>query len=391
MLVAIDAVGIRMGGGAKLLIDFLEWLPRVRPEWEWVVYLLPRRCREFDDPPLRKGVEIDTVLFGDSPLGRLWWLYAGLPKRLAAAGADALFAFANVASPRCPVPQVVYVQQLLAFPSSAARNYLGLRVEAQLRVLRVLILRGAPRSAAVIVQTDEMRRRLESTAPGLVGRVHVIPGCVSAGGQTREIRPEKRRLIDASAWPRLVYIAHPLEHKNHPTLIRALPKIAANYPSATLLLTIEPEGHNGRVGTSYIHRMRQLAGELGTSDRIVWLGALTQAEVRYLLQQATVAVFPSLDESFGLPLAEAITEGCPLAASDLPFAREVAGPAAVYFDPLDPDSIAACVTDLIARPEVRGQVAEHAREQRARFKPEWVAERIATIIEDAALRGPGAM
>jgi glycosyltransferase involved in cell wall biosynthesis len=182
-----------------------------------------------------------------------------------------------------------------------------------------------------------------------------------------------------------------LEHKNHLTLIRALPKIAANYPGATLLLTIEPGGHNRRVGTSYTHRMRQLAGELGISDRIVWLGALTQAEVKYLLQQATVAVFPSLDESFGLPLAEAITEGCPLAASDLPFAREVAGPAAVYFDPLDPDSIAACVTDLLARPEVRRQVAEHAREQRARFKPEWLAERIATIIENAALRGPAAM
>jgi glycosyltransferase involved in cell wall biosynthesis len=114
---------------------------------------------------------------------------------------------------------------------------------------------------------------------------------------------------------------------------------------------------------------------------------LTQAEVKYLLQHATAAVFPSLDESFGLPLAEAITERCPLAASDLPFAREVAGPAAVYFDPLDPDSIAACVSELVARPEVSGLAAQHAREQGVRFKPESVAGRIAGIIEDAALRG----
>ncbi len=42
MLVAIDAVGIRMGGGARLLGEFLRWLPAVRPEWEWLVFPLPR-------------------------------------------------------------------------------------------------------------------------------------------------------------------------------------------------------------------------------------------------------------------------------------------------------------------------------------------------------------
>jgi hypothetical protein len=174
MLVAIDAVGIRMGGGARLLLDFLEWLPKVRPEWEWVVYLLPRRCREFDDPPPRNGVEIETVPVGDPALGRLWWLYSGLPRRLARAGADVLFAFGNVASPRCPAPQVVYVHQRLAFRSSPVRHRLEFR-EARLQFLRALILRGALRSPVATAQTCDMRRRLEPAAPGLPGRVHVVP------------------------------------------------------------------------------------------------------------------------------------------------------------------------------------------------------------------------
>jgi hypothetical protein len=54
---------------------------------------------------------------------------------------------------------------------------------------------------------------------------------------------------------------------------------------------------------------------------------------------------------------------------------------------LDPDSIAACVSELVARPEVSGLAAQHAREQGVRLKPESVAGRIAGIIEDAALRG----
>ena len=61
-------------------------------------------------------------------------------------------------------------------------------------------------------------------------------------------------------------------------------------------------------------------------------------------------VFPSLAESFGLPLVEAMAAGCPVAAADRPYAREVAGPAAVYFDPLDPRALAECVIGVLGDP-----------------------------------------
>lgn len=386
MLVVIDAVGIRMGGGAKLLLDYVEWLPKVRPEWEWVVYLLPRGCREFDAPPSRSSVRIETAPAGDSSLGRLWWLYRELPKQLSNLRADALFAFSNVASTQCPVPQVVYVQQVLAFRAQTWRAKLDFS-DAKMRLLRRLIVRGALRSASAVVQTEDMRHRLECHSPRLVGRVHVVPGCVSSAGREEEIRPEKRRLIEGCAMPRLVYVAHAYQHKNHATLIQALPRIVAHYPSATLLLTVEPDARSATVGHERIRELRQLVLDLGVGKHVVWLGTLSAGEVRYLLRQATAAVFPSLDESFGLPLAEAVTEGCALAASDLPFAKEVAGAAAVYFNPLDPDSIAMCITELIARPELRGIVAQCQAKQSLRFKPESVAERIAAIIENAAHQG----
>ena len=383
MLVAVDAVCIRMGGGARLLLDFLEWLPKVRPEWEWAVYLLPRRCREFDDPPPRKGVEIVTVPIGDSALGRLWWLYSGLPGRLARTGADVIFAFANVATLRPPVPQVVYVHQRLAFSSGFSKGHLSFK-EAKLRLLRALILHGALRSTAVIVQTQDMRQRLERAAPRLAGRIHVIPGCVSLADSSTGIRPEKRHLIDGASSPRLVYVAHAGQHKNHLRLIRAMPGIIAHCPSATLLLTIGPDDPSNHADARYARSVRRLAETLAVSRHIAWLGVLTAAEVRYLLRRATVAVFPSLEESFGLPLAQAITEGCVLAASDLPFAREVAAGAALYFDPLDPSSIAQSITRLLGSPELVERMRNEARRHRDRFHPRTVAEQIAVILEAAA-------
>lgn len=371
-----------MGGGASLLRDLLAALPLVRPQWEWLVFLLPRDRRDFDDPPPRDRLRIEAVSIGDSALGRLWWLYRELPGWLESSRASGVLAFANVASPLCPVPQVVYIHQLLAFHTDPRGAPFSFRA-FKLRLARGLILRGALRAASVIVQTQHMRSRLESVAAELTGRVHVIPGCASSIRLSDEIRPEKRRLIDGCSWPRLAYVAHPAYHKNHANLIRALPKIVERYPNVTLLLTMETDGHNPMVDTGCVSKIRRLVEEIGVGGHVAWLGTLSQQEVRYLLRQTSVAVFPSFEESFGIPLAEVIAECCPLAASDLPFARDVAGPAAVYFDPQNPHSIAACVTDVLARPEMIESLKREATVRRTLFEPKNVAEQIAAVIEGA--------
>lgn len=384
MRVTVDAVGIRMGGGASLLNQFLQWLPEVRPDWEWQAYVLPRDCREFDNPPTRNGLEITTVSVGDSYLGRLWWLYRELPRELKKTRADVLLAFANTASPRCPVPQVAYVHQALAFSAPFCRKVPTLKT-VKLRLLRTVIVVGALRSSSVIVQTEDMRRRLESAAKRLAGCVRVIPGCVSSADfRDDDIRAEKRHLIDACGSPVLVYIAHPAEHKNHLNLIRAFSRIVALHPNATLLLTLEPDGHGSVIGQNSTRKVRDLVNELGLGDHVIRLGVLWPPEVRCILRRADLVVFPSLDESFGLPLAEAITEGCAIAASDLPYAHDVAGGAAAYFNPADPDAIAECITDLIDAPGRLRELKAEASVRSKRFRPRTVAEQIAATLETAA-------
>jgi len=364
------------------LREFVLWFPRVRPEWRFRVFVLPPRARQFDDPPTGGQVQIEYVPLGDSDLGRLRWLHRELPRRLEAIRAAGLLSFANVGLAKRVVPQVVYLHQALAFQSASPRK-LGVFAALRMSLPRRLVLRGAGSSAFVIVQTEDMRRRVETAAPSLAGRVRVIPGCVGNPPPTSAPREEKVKLIESAGWPRLLYVAHPLKHKNHPALIRALPKIVERYPHATLLLTMEPEGRTTGGDTGYLQKVHRLAKQAGVKDSVVWLGTLSQQEVQYGLRRATVAVFPSFDESFGLPLAEAITAGCPLAASDLPSAREVAGAAAVYFDPVSPVSIAETVTDLIARPEAMDRLKREATERKDFFEPANVAERIAATIEEA--------
>ena len=72
------------------------------------------------------------------------------------------------------------------------------------------------------------------------------------------------------------------------------------------------------------------------------------AVLRYWYNRAGVFVFPSLAEGFGIPLLEALACGCPAAVSDLPVFREVAGDAALYFDPEDPASIRSALRQSLS-------------------------------------------
>src|SRR5204862_3967910 len=73
-------------------------------------------------------------------------------------------------------------------------------------------------------------------------------------------------------------------------------------------------------------------------------------ELVRLYRTAAAVVYPSLYEGFGMPCLEAMACGAPVAASNVASLPEVCGDAAVYFDPLDPESIADGIRAVLDRP-----------------------------------------
>lgn len=95
----------------------------------------------------------------------------------------------------------------------------------------------------------------------------------------------------------------------------------------------------------YAASLRSLAGELGISGDVVFVGAVPLAETVAFYQAADVFVYPSLNETFGLPILEAMACGCPVVTSDTSAMPETAGGAAVLADPRDPASIARAIIE----------------------------------------------
>jgi glycosyltransferase involved in cell wall biosynthesis len=98
----------------------------------------------------------------------------------------------------------------------------------------------------------------------------------------------------------------------------------------------------------YAARLHSLAADLGISADVIFVGGVPLEETARFYQAADVLVYPSFNETFGLPILEAMACGCPVVTSGISAMPETAGGAAVLADPKDPRSIASAIVEAAA-------------------------------------------
>lgn len=221
--------------------------------------------------------------------------------------------------------QIVFVHtpHLLVEPAGASRAQ-----QLKFAIARAVFRANATRIDTAIVQTETMRRGLVATYPVLAGRIHVVP---QPAPQWLLASRLKRTGRTVSGRLRLFYPAAPYPHKNHAVLHSAAARSGWCRWVETLAMTVPAlEGFSGR---STLHAV----------------GRLDPDGMRNEYALADALIFPSLAESYGLPLVEAMWVGLPILCADLPYARDLCGDGAIYFSPRDPASLESAVQDLASR------------------------------------------
>jgi glycosyltransferase involved in cell wall biosynthesis len=125
----------------------------------------------------------------------------------------------------------------------------------------------------------------------------------------------------------------------------------------------------------YVGSLHSLASQLGISADVVFVGGVPLEETVRFYQAADVFVYPSLNETFGLPILEAMASGCPVVTSDTSAMPETAGGAAVLSDPKDPSSIARAITEAMG-PD-RDGLRDRGRRRASQFT--WGATAASTL------------
>ena len=117
---------------------------------------------------------------------------------------------------------------------------------------------------------------------------------------------------------------------------------------------------------------------------VLFLGHLPDEDLAGLYNLATVFVYPSLYEGFGLPPLEAMACGVPVVTSDIPVLRETCGDAAMYIRPEDTDSIAAGILSLLSDENGRRVLSRSGIEHAARYSWNSTAEKYRSLFRETA-------
>jgi glycosyltransferase involved in cell wall biosynthesis len=117
---------------------------------------------------------------------------------------------------------------------------------------------------------------------------------------------------------------------------------------------------------------------------VIQLGRVTDSELRALYEGAGCFVFPSFYEGFGLPPLEAMACSCPVIVSNIEPLRETCGNAALYCDPVDPQSIADCIALVFESDEARSNLKTRGRIHAREFSWARAAAETWSLLEEAA-------
>ena len=139
------------------------------------------------------------------------------------------------------------------------------------------------------------------------------------------------------------------------------------------------------VDASFTETEKKLISESGLTDRVI-LKSVTDTELAEWYAGALCFVFPSLYEGFGIPVLEAFSCGCPVAASNTSSLPEVGGDSAVYFDPQSEESIRDIVMSLTENSEYRQHLIELGRKRASYFSWQDTARKTIEVYKKALSR-----
>jgi glycosyltransferase involved in cell wall biosynthesis len=246
--------------------------------------------------------------------------------------------------------------------------------------MRVLVPAAVRASRRVIADSQATRDdvvRVIGTDAAAVDVVHLATTLPAAGAPATP-EPALRARLGLGARPLLLSLAAKRPHKNVEGLIDALAGIS---PERRPLLVVP--GYATEHETTLLAR----AAERGVGEDVRFPGWLSSADVEGLWRACVAHVFPSFYEGFGLPVLEAMARGVPGACSDRASMPEVAGDAALLFDPADPDAIRGAIEQLLGDAKLRARLREAGLARAATFSWERTARETAASYERALAGG----
>lgn len=340
------------GGGETYARGLLDGLAGVATTERFAVFV----TEDAADWPIPDGFTRVVCPTRATPQARRYaYEQLRLPGRVRTLGLDVLHSLGNVSPLRAPCRRVVTVHDL-NYRAPAHAMPLVRR-----SVLRLMVGASIRRSDAVITVSAFVRDEISAAMPTQRAKLHVVHEAATLGGAAAA-RHEGRPVEG----PYFMAFSSVSPNKNLPRLLQAFTAARNEYDVSHQLILV---GHR--------------PPDAMDTPGVIWRGYLPDHQVEHILRHADALFFPSLYEGFGLPLLEAMTVGTAVACSNRASLPEIAGDAALYFDPLDVDEIASAMRDLGRDGALRRALIARGRERASRFSWTRAAEETLAVYRAA--------
>jgi glycosyltransferase involved in cell wall biosynthesis len=274
----------------------------------------------------------------------------------------------------CPavatIHDVIYLACPQDLPSRAGRLYYRAMMNACARIATRIITDSEHSRSEIVRYLHADPEKIDVICPGVDTSFQRVTDAVQLAAVRSRFGIDREFILCVGIYkPR----------KNHAGLLRAFQRCLANGIQAQLVIAGPmAEGEAA---------LRRLAAELGVAERVVFTGFVDDADLCALYSAARVCVAPSLYEGFGFTVLEAMACGAPVVCSRATSLPEVAGKAALYFEPHDPEEMASQLVHVFSDDALRASLIQEGRQNQQRFS--WAeTARLTLAVYHQALRLP---
>jgi glycosyltransferase involved in cell wall biosynthesis len=362
------------GGSSTYARELIKGLTAVEPETRITAFVSKEIPDEVVSAPWARAVDWVrlpvTVTHG--PPGNFvlttMGQWAAMPLLAARRRLDVIHGLANVTP--LLAPRVATVVTLLDVIWMHHPEALEPRARVGMKMLAPVSARRADRVIAISEAAREDIVETIGLDPAKVDVTHlgISPEPLAAPVPAEALRER----LGLGREPLVLCVAQKRTHKNLAALVRA---VASAQTGPQLALPGSATPHQAELVA--------LADELGVAERVHFPDWVTDEELEGLYALASCFVLPSFQEGFGLPLLEAMRRGVPVACSNVSSLPEVAGDAALLFDPAEPGEIAAAIDRLVADEPLRADLVSRGRERCEAFTWERTARETLAVYRRA--------
>lgn len=356
MKILISAISAKMGGAANYMKEIARQLA-ARETGHQFIFLVPPEMAEVMRSIFPEAEVLASEMTAAAARRRIWFDQITLRRIIHEKKVDVLYSSADFGMINAPCRQVLLVRNPTYFFATYLERYYRLKpFKARMAdVFRRWLVCQSVRSADIVITPSEAM--LNELRRWVV--LHERKGFANLYGVNHgKFSPTKPHSNDSHTW-RLLFVSLYTDHKNLVTLLEALKILVERGADVHLNTTADPNWPAARTTQSW-KRDTELADSDQLRNHVNFALRDPASAPKNLYSECEIFVYPSVVESFGHALAEAMSSGLPIVAADVPINRELCQDAAVYFSPFDAEDCADKVQSLMSNPAQAQDLRERA-------------------------------